>query len=170
LTGLVNNAGIGLKVPFLELEDAAWKSVLEVNLTGAFIVGQEVARSMAEHGGGSIINMSSVAADIAHQGLSAYSVTKAGLLALTRSMAFELAPERIRVNALAPGVIDTPMLAETISKEAQAARLARIPMGQFGATADVAAAAAYLLADDSAYMTGQSLVIDGGLRIAGIPD
>ena len=103
MTALVNNAGVGVRAPFLTLEDAEWDRVIGVNLTGAFIVAQEAAIVMAPARRGSIVNMASISAFLAHDQLTAYSVSKAGLLALTRMMAFELAPIGVRVNAVAPG-------------------------------------------------------------------
>jgi len=168
VTILVNNAGIGRRAPFLDLSDEAWNAVLSVNLTGAFIVAQEVCRRMGKHGRGSVVNLASAAAHMAHSEQSVYSVSKAGLEALTRVMAFELAPLGIRVNAVAPGTIATEFLAGMLTEEAKAERVRRIPAGRLGTPDEVASVVAFLVSDDARYMTGCSLPIDGGLIFAGI--
>jgi 3-oxoacyl-[acyl-carrier protein] reductase len=131
-TILVNNAGIGLRAPFLDLTDESWNRVLAVNLTGAFIVAQEVCRHMMKGKRGSIVNVASAAAHMAHSEQAAYAASKAGLEALTRVMAFELAPHGIRVNAVSPGTIATDFLRAMLSPEARSAREQRIPIGRLG--------------------------------------
>lgn len=168
VTILVNNAGIGMRAPFLQLTDEAWQAVLGVNMTGAFIVAQEVCRRMAKNGRGSVVNLASAAAHMAHSEQAAYSVSKAGLEALTRVMAFELAPLGIRVNAVAPGTIATEFLSGMLSPEAKNERVRRIPAGRLGNPEEVASVVAFLVSDDAAYVTGCSLPIDGGLLFAGI--
>jgi len=168
VTILINNAGIGRRAPFLDLADDAWNAVLGVNLTGAFIVAQEVCRRMAKSGRGSVVNLASAAAHMAHSEQAVYSVSKAGLEALTRVMAFELAPLGIRVNAVAPGTIATEFLAGMLTEEAKAERVRRIPLGRLGDPEDVASVVAFLVSDDARYVTGCSLPIDGGLVFAGI--
>jgi glucose 1-dehydrogenase len=170
ITILVNNAGIGVRAPFLELTDDAWQRVLAVNLSGAFMAAQETARHMVRSGGGSIINMGSAAAQMAHSEQAAYATSKAGLEALTRVMAFELAPLGIRVNAVAPGTIETRLLKGMLTDEARAERVRRIPMGRLGTPEDVAAVVAFLASRDSGYVTGCVLPVDGGLSFAGIRD
>lgn len=167
---LVNVAGIGTRAPFLELTDDAWQEVLAVNLTGTFMASQETARHMMRTGGGSIINMGSAAAHMAHSEQAVYATSKAGLEALTRAMAFELAPLGIRVNAIAPGTIETEFLTEMLTAEARAERVRRIPMGRLGTPEDVASVVAFLASRDSGYVTGSVLPIDGGLLFAGIRD
>jgi 3-oxoacyl-[acyl-carrier protein] reductase len=168
LTALINNAGIGIRSPFLAMDDEQWNDVISVNLSGAFIVGQEVAKGMAAARRGSIVNVSSISAHLAHSELAAYSVSKAGLLALTRMMAFELAPVGIRVNAVTPGTIDTEFVSKMMSEAARTERIRRIPMGRFGSAEEVAGTVAFLLSNDAQYITGESIVIDGGVRFAGI--
>jgi 3-oxoacyl-[acyl-carrier protein] reductase len=168
LTVLVNNAGIIRLAPFLDLTDETWSEVLGVNLTGMFIVGQEAARPMAARGSGRIINMASVSARIAHSGQTAYAVAKAGIEALTRAMAVELAPAGITVNAVAPGTIVTNFSGGSLSPEAVAERIRRIPLGTFGQPADVAGVVAFLASSDAAYVTGAVITVDGGLTVAGI--
>jgi len=170
LSVLVNNAGIVRRAHFLELTDAVWAEVLGVNLTGAFIVAQEAARVMVTQRAGRIVNMASVAAEIAHGNQTVYAVSKAGIAAMTRNMAFDLAPFGIGVNAIAPGTIATDFAIGTLSEEARARRLQRIPIGRFGDTAEVAAAAAFLASPDAAYITGTVVTIDGGLVTGGVRD
>jgi NAD(P)-dependent dehydrogenase (short-subunit alcohol dehydrogenase family) len=168
ITILVNNAGIGRRAPFLELSDETWHAVLDVNLTGAFIVAQEVCRHMARARRGSVVNLGSAAAHMAHSEQAVYSVSKAGLEALTRVMAFELAPAGVRVNAVSPGTIATEFLAGMLTPEARAAREQRIPFGRLGTPEEVADVAAFLVSRDSEYVTGSIIFVDGGLLFAGI--
>jgi NAD(P)-dependent dehydrogenase (short-subunit alcohol dehydrogenase family) len=170
LTVLVNNAGIVRRAPFLELTDETWDEVLSVNLRGAFIVAQEAARVMAQHGSGRIVNMASVAAKIAHSNQTVYSVSKAGVAAMTRTMAFELAPLGITVNAIAPGTIATNFALGSLPEIGRISRLGRIPLGRFGSAAEVAAAVAFLASADAAYVTGAVLTVDGGLVPGGVRD
>jgi NAD(P)-dependent dehydrogenase (short-subunit alcohol dehydrogenase family) len=170
LTVLVNNAGIVRRASFLELTDQTWADVLGVNLTGSFIVAQEASRVMVAQGFGRIVNMASIAARIAHSNIAAYSVSKAGVEAMTRAMAFELAPFGIIVNAIAPGTIATSFALGTLPEEGQAARLGRIPVGRFGDAAEVAAVVAFLASSDAAYVTGSVIPIDGGLATGGVRD
>ena len=168
ITILVNNAGIGRRAPFLELSDETWNAVLEVNLTGAFIVAQEVCRQMVRAGRGSVVNLGSAAAHMAHSEQAVYSVSKAGLEALTRVMAFELAPAGVRVNAVSPGTIATEFLAGMLTPAARVAREQRIPFGRLGTPEEVADVIAFLVSNDARYITGSSIPIDGGLLFAGI--
>jgi NAD(P)-dependent dehydrogenase (short-subunit alcohol dehydrogenase family) len=170
ITILVNNAGIVRRASFLELSDETWDAVIGVNLKGAFIVAQEVARVMAKQGCGRIVNMASVAAEIAHSSQTAYSVSKAGVAAMTRVMAFELAPLGITVNALAPGTIATDFALGSLPESGRVHRLGRIPLSRFGSAAEVAAAVAFLASADAAYVTGAVLRIDGGLVPGGVRD
>jgi 3-oxoacyl-[acyl-carrier protein] reductase len=170
LSVLVNNAGIVRRGHFLEVTDAVWAEVLGVNLTGAFIVAQEAARVMVTERRGRIVNMASVSAEIAHGNQTPYAVSKAGIAAMTRNMAFDLAPFGIGVNAIAPGTIATDFALGALSEEARARRLQRIPIGRFGDTADVAAVAAFLASSDAAYITGTVVTIDGGLVMGGVRD
>ena len=170
LSILINNAGIVRRSHFLEITDAVWNEVLGVNLTGAFIVAQEAARAMVKQGAGRIVNMASVASNIAHGNQTAYSVSKSGIATMTRNMAFDLAPLGIAVNAVAPGTIATDFAIGALTEDAKERRLQRIPLGRFGETADVAAAAAFLASSDAAYLTGSIITVDGGLVMGGVRD
>jgi 3-oxoacyl-[acyl-carrier protein] reductase len=168
LTVLVNNAGIIRLGAFLDMTDEVWAQVLRVNLNGMFVVAQEATRQMKNQGLGRVINMSSVSAHVAHSGQIAYSVTKAGIEAMTRTMAVELAPFGITVNAVAPGAIDTNFSAGQLTADAKAQRIARIPLGRFGDPAEVAGVVAFLASSDAGYITGSVVFVDGGLVTAGV--
>lgn len=166
---LVNNAAILDSAPFLELEEEMFERVLRTNLKGAFLLGQTVARQMVRqidddgHPPGAIINMSSVNAVFALPDHVAYSISKGGIAQLTKAMALALAPHGIRVNAIGPGSILTPML-EEVAKDAKASAriLSRTPLGRFGTPAEIAAIAAFLASDQASYMTGTTVYADGG--------
>jgi NAD(P)-dependent dehydrogenase (short-subunit alcohol dehydrogenase family) len=170
LSVLINNAGIVRRSHFLEITDAVWNEVLDVNLTGTFIVAQEAARVMVKQGAGRIVNMASVAADIAHGNQTAYSVSKSGIATMTRNMAFDLAPFGIAVNAVAPGTIATDFAIGALTEDAKERRLQRIPLGRFGETGDVAGVVAFLASSDAAYLTGSIITVDGGLVMGGVRD
>lgn len=165
---LVNNAGILDSAPFLSLEEEEFDRVLRTNLKGAFLLGQAVARQMVaqrEEGKppGSIVNMASVNAVFALPDHVAYSITKAGLVSLTKAMALALAPHGIRVNAIGPGSIMTPMLQKVAEDAKATARiLSRTPLGRFGQPEEIAAIAAFLASDDASYITGATIYADGG--------
>lgn len=162
---LFNNAGVGGVVHFLELSDQEWQRVIGINLTGQFIVGQVVARHMAQAGGGSIINTSSQLAEGAAQPSRVHYLTsKGGSRMLTRGMAIDLAEHGVRVNALAPGMTYTNLTRARIDSDAEWRRwaLERIPLKRFGQPDDLVGAVVYLASDESAYMTGATLVVDGG--------
>ncbi len=165
---LVNNAGIVHASDFLDLAEADFDRVLGVNLKGSFLVGQAVARHMAERvkageRPGSIVNMSSVNAVFALPNQIPYSVSKGGVNQLTKGMAIGLAPYGIRVNAIGPGSIMTEMLASVNSDPAAKNRLlSRTPLGRIGEPAEIAAIAAFLASDEASYITGQTIYADGG--------
>jgi glucose 1-dehydrogenase len=165
---LVNNAGIVAAGEFLDISEADFDRVLAVNLKGAFLVGQSVARQMVEQinaGGkpGSIINMSSINAVFAIANQVPYSISKGGVNQLTKVMALSLAPYGIRVNAIGPGSIMTDMLAAVgRDQDARQRILSRTPLGRIGEPAEIAAVAAFLASDDASYITGQTIYADGG--------
>jgi len=160
----VNNAGIVKTGDFLDITEADWDQVIDVNLKGAFLVGQAVARAMVQQGGGAIVHMSSVNAVMAIPSIAAYNVSKGGIAQLTRVMALALVDHGIRVNAVGPGTIATELAKKAVmADDAALARLmSRTPMRRLGEPAEVADAVAYLLSDASSYITGETLFIDGG--------
>ena len=158
---LVNNAGVFQRRPALEMDEADWDYILDVNLKGAFFCAQAAARAMRERGeGGAIVN---VASDAAWSGginpCAHYAASKAGLVSITRSLAKELAPYRIRVNALAPGLITTEMGGAAGSTLPDL----RIPLGREGTPDEVAACVVFLASDEASYVTGANLNLSGGL-------
>ncbi|MCJ7799170.1 MAG: SDR family oxidoreductase [Polaromonas sp.] len=161
---LVNNAGIFRAADFLDVTEEDFDAVLRINLKGAFLVGQAVARSMARAGKGSIINMSSVNGTLAIPTIASYNVSKGGINQLTRVMALSLADKGVRVNAVAPGTIATELAARAVltSDEAKARILSRTPMKRLGQPSEIADTVAYLASDAASYITGEIVVVDGG--------
>ena len=159
---LVNSAGIICRTPFLEISLAEWNRVLGVNLTGAFLCGQAAARRMVAEGG-AIINIGSNAGLRPSRLRSHYCVSKAGLAMLTEAMALELAPFHIRVNAIAPGTIQTDMNREALSDPTmRAARLQTVPLGRLGVPEDLQGTVLYLASEAASYVTGCTILLDGG--------
>lgn len=151
--------------PLLETDLAAWQKVLDVNLTGAWLTARQAGRRMFAQSKGSLIFMTSLAGLDPFPGLGAYNVSKAGLIALMKTLAKELAP-KVRVNAIAPGLIETRFSAALFeNREAYQRLMATTPLGRHGQPQDVVGAAVFLASDASAYMTGQVLVVDGGARM-----
>jgi NAD(P)-dependent dehydrogenase (short-subunit alcohol dehydrogenase family) len=160
---LVNNAGVATTRPLLEQTESDWQSVLEVNLTGAWRVAQAVARHMsATELGGSIINIASIVGLRPAGQVAGYAASKAGLIHLTRAMALELARYRIRVNAIAPGYIETDLNREFFATEAGEALVKRIPQRRLGQPQHLDGALLLLASEASAYMTGAVIPVDGG--------
>jgi NAD(P)-dependent dehydrogenase (short-subunit alcohol dehydrogenase family) len=161
---LVNNAGIFKSADFLDITEADWDVVLDVNLKGSFLVAQAVARSMVESGGGAIVHMSSVNGLMAIPSIASYNVSKGGINQLTRVMALALADHGIRVNAVAPGTIATELAKQAVlgSDEARARIMSRTPMKRLGEPSEIADVTAFLLSDAASYMTGQIVYADGG--------
>jgi NAD(P)-dependent dehydrogenase (short-subunit alcohol dehydrogenase family) len=161
---LVNNAGIFKAADFLEVSEADFDAVLRVNLKGAFLVGQAVARVMAQAGRGAIVNMSSVNGVLAIPSIASYNVSKGGINQLTRAMALALVDKGIRVNAVAPGTIATELAAQAVltSEEARQRILSRTPMKRLGEPEEIAEAVAWLASDAASYITGEILTVDGG--------
>ena len=162
---LVNNAGIPLKKPALELAPAEWDAVMQVNLAGAFFMSQQMGRHLvATKRPGCIVNISSTHGLIGLQERAAYGIAKAGVIHMTRMLAYEWAEHGIRVNAVAPGRVDTPSRAGSLADpKFREAMLGRIPLHRFGTSDEVAGAVRYLASPEAAYITGQTLVLDGGL-------
>lgn len=160
---LVNNAGQSMVRDSLELSAADWRSTLDLNLTAPFLCSQRAARAMLEGRGGVIINIASVTSFAAFPRRLAYATTKAGLVMLTRVMASEWAP-KVRVNAIAPGFIETDLVRalEGEGKLDFAALRKRTPMGRLGTPEEIAKTAVFLASDDASYITGETLVADGG--------
>ena len=162
---LVNNAGITRDGLIVRMSDEDWSAVINTNLTGVFSVTRAAARHMMRARSGSIINMASVVGISGNAGQANYAAAKAGVIGLTKSVARELASRRVRCNAVAPGFIETDMTA-ALTEAQRDGVAAAIAMGRFGSANDVAAAVAFLASDDSAYITGQTLAVDGGMTFA----
>ena len=161
---LVNNAGIFRAADFLAIEEADWDAVIAVNLKGAFLVGQAVARAMVAAGGGAIVNMSSVNGVLAIPTIASYNASKGGVDQLTRVMALALAERGVRVNAVAPGTIATELARNAVlgSEAATQRIMSRTPMKRLGEPAEIAAVVAFLLSDAASYLTGEIVYADGG--------
>jgi NAD(P)-dependent dehydrogenase (short-subunit alcohol dehydrogenase family) len=169
LTGVVNSAGIGRDVPALETSGELFRQILEVNLVGSFLVAREAAKAMRARAAGAIVNLASVSGIAGNRGRTAYGASKGGVIVMTKVMAVELAPLGIRVNAIAPGPIETPMVEEMHSSVARAAWENAVPQHRYGAPSDVASAALFLLdARKSGFVTGQTICVDGGFSAAGL--
>ena len=161
---LVNNAGITRDGLLLRMTDDQWRSVIEVNLTGAFLCSRAAAKVMLRQRSGRIVNMASVVGVMGNAGQANYAASKAGLIGLTKSMARELAPRGITVNAIAPGFIVSPMTDE-LSPEAKEKLFSMIPLGRLGTAEDVADAVAFFASPAASYITGQVLKVDGGMHM-----
>ena len=169
LAGVVNSAGIGRNVPALETSAALFRQVLDVNLVGSFLVAREAAKTMRDHGGGAIVNLASISGVTGNEGRAAYGASKGGVVVLTKVLAVEFAPLGVRVNAIAPGPIETPMVAAMLSDTDRAVWLDRLPQRRYGKPSDIASAALFLLdGEKSGYLTGQTICIDGGFSAAGM--
>lgn len=158
---LVNNAGVGSVDQFADIPDETWARVIGVNLNGAFYCAREAVKLMQEAGsGGAVVNISSTSA-VSGDGPAHYCASKAALMGLTRGMAKELAPQGIRVNTLVPGPTNTPMM-QGIPQEWADAIVKGVPMGRMAEPEDIAKAAVFLACDDSGFVTGQNLAVNGG--------
>lgn len=165
---LVNNAGVGLNKPFLTTTLEEWELQLRVNLTGTFLCGQAAAREMVRQGGGRIVNVASISGQRGGQGRAAYGAAKAGVILLTKVMAVELSPLGIRVNAVAPGPVDTDQSRETHTPSTRQAYYDRIPVGRYGEREEIAAAVLFLASREASFVSGHVLNVDGGFDAAGL--
>jgi NAD(P)-dependent dehydrogenase (short-subunit alcohol dehydrogenase family) len=165
LRGVVTCAGIAPTARFLDTQTAAFRKVLEVNLVGTFIVGRIAAAAMAKAGGGAIVNVASVSGFRGSPGRAAYGASKGGVVTLTKVMALELAALGIRVNCVAPGATETPLLEQIHTPDTREAVLAAVPLRRFAQPQETAAAIRFLLEDGASFITGHSLVVDGGQMI-----
>lgn len=164
----VNNAGRLLVRPLLETSDDDWHGLLAGNLHGYFYGCRAAAKHLTERGErGRIVNVTSISGIVGVGGIGAYTAAKGAIMALTKALAVELAPAGITVNAIAPGAIDTPLNAEAYTPAVRRVYEARIPLGRIGTAEDVADVAVFLASDASRYITGQQIVVDGGLVING---
>ncbi len=160
---LLNNAAINISGDFLEISEADYDKVLDINLKGSFLMLQACAREMVKQAAGSIINMSSVNDTLAIPSIVSYCVAKGGVSQLTRATSISLAPHGIRVNAIGPGSIMTDMLKSVVNDKAAMARvMSRTPMGRVGEPSEIASIAVFLASDESSYVTGQTIYADGG--------
>lgn len=159
---LVNNAGITQDGLFVRMKESQWDRVIEVNLKGAFNCSRAAVRHMMRSRWGRIINISSTSGLVGNPGQTNYSAAKAGLIGFTKALAREVAPFGITVNAVAPGLIDTDMT-RAMDEKYREKLIERIPLGRMGKPEDVAWAVAFLASSHSSYITGQTLVVDGGL-------
>jgi len=160
---LVNNAGIFPFVPFLDMSEENWDKVLNVNLKSVFLCSQAAVKVMKP--GSKIVSIASIAAFVGFQGLAHYCASKGGVSGMTRALALELASKKINVNAVAPGAIDTPGASQGSNEEVRNQTIAAIPWKRMGVPEDIANAVVFLASDKADYITGQTIIVDGGWTI-----
>jgi len=166
---LVNAAGMAKKVPTLDEDEDEWLKIIDTNLTGTMRACQIFGRTMLEQGRGSIINIASLATFVAFHEVAAYGASKAGVAALTRSLAVEFAPKNVRVNGIAPGIFPTDLNRELLFSTARGREeILRTPMARFGRLEEVAGAAVFLASDAASFVTGEILTVDGGYLASGV--
>jgi NAD(P)-dependent dehydrogenase (short-subunit alcohol dehydrogenase family) len=178
LDGVYANAGIPAPGNALEISIEAWHRTLSVNLTGVWLTGRCLLPLLIKAGGGSIVNQASVGGVIVVPGIAAYAASKGGVIALTRSMAVDFASAKVRVNALCPSTVPTPLVRRTYTERARMRGLTtsfesmlqsqaeRIPLGRLGTLDDVTSICSFLLSDEASWITGQAIVLDGGMSVA----
>ncbi len=159
---LVNNAGITRDNLLLRMSAEEWDAVLDLNLRGTFLITKAAMRPMMKQRSGRIVNVSSIAGVVGNAGQANYSAAKAGVIGFTKTVAREMASRNITVNAVAPGFIPTD-LTDVLPQEVKDGLLKQIPLGRFGSVEDVANAIAFLVSDEASYITGQVLIVDGGM-------
>lgn len=169
LKGVVNSAGIAADIPALETSPEIFRKILDVNVVGTFLVAREAAKAMKESGGGAIVNIASVSGMRGNLGRSAYGSSKGAVLTLTQVLAVEFAPLGIRVNAVAPGPIETPMVKALHTAEAREGWMKTVPMRRYAAPSEVSGTICYLLDEaKSSFVTGQVIAVDGGFTAGGL--
>jgi NAD(P)-dependent dehydrogenase (short-subunit alcohol dehydrogenase family) len=168
---LVNNAGLNRIGPSEHLPEERWHEVIDTNLTGVFLCSQAAGRRMLEAGHGSIVNVASILAELANPGRAAYCASKAGVAGLTRALAVEWAARGVRVNAVFPGYVRTPMIENAIEQGllAEGGVLDRTPAGRMATPVEIGRAVAFLASADAQFVTGQTLTVDGGYAVYGAP-
>ena len=169
LRGLVNSAGIAQDKPFDDVTAAEFRRILDVNVVGSFLVARAAVKAMRAAGGGAIVNIASISGMRGNLGRTAYGASKGGVITMTQVMAVELAQDRIRVNAVSPGPVDTPMVRQIHKTAYREAFERRVPLRRYAEPEEIASVIAFLLDDArSSYVTGQVLGVDGGFLAAGV--
>jgi NAD(P)-dependent dehydrogenase (short-subunit alcohol dehydrogenase family) len=168
IDGVVNSAGIGIEMPFLDTPVDVFDRIVAINLRGTFLVGQSVARAMRQSQGGSIVNIGSVSSLLGNAARAAYGASKGGVDTLSKVMAIDLAQFGIRVNVIAPGPVATPMVENGHSAQTRAQYEDRTPLRRYARPSEIAEAALFLLSDASSYITGQVIAVDGGFSSQGL--
>ncbi|MDI6025025.1 SDR family oxidoreductase [Corticibacterium sp. UT-5YL-CI-8] len=171
LGAVINSAGVGMDKPAVDTSVEDFRRIVDINLTGTFIVARAAARHwIARNEAGAIVNISSVSGMIGNKGRSAYGSSKGAVNMLTQILSTELARSNIRVNAVAPGAVDTPLARAVHTEDVRAQWHERIPQGRYGHTREIATAVAFLVSEDASYVSGQVLAVDGGFVNAGLAD
>ncbi len=169
VTGLVNSAGIGTNALAMETTADLFRKILDVNLVGSFVISREVARQMRKRSSGSIVNIASVSGIRGNIGRTAYGASKGGMITMTKIMAIELASSGIRINAVAPGPIETPLSAEMHTEQTRSDWREAVPQRRYGTPEEIAGGVMFLLDNaQSSFVTGQTICVDGGFTAAGL--
>jgi NAD(P)-dependent dehydrogenase (short-subunit alcohol dehydrogenase family) len=168
VTVLINNAGVTSTGPAIEMTERDWSSVIDTNLRGSWVVAQQAARGMIPHGGGSIINVASILGLRVAGGVAPYAISKAGVVQMTKALALEWARHRIRVNALAPGYIETELNDAFFASDSGKALIRRIPQRRLGEARELDGPLLLLASDAGSYMTGSVIAVDGGHLVTGL--